>query len=227
MIGGGGYTVPKVLLKEPGVESVDIAEIEPALFELGKKYFNVPEDSRLKNHIVDGRRFLFENEKPYDFIFSDVYFSFFSLPVHFTTEEFFKLAKKNLNQNGVFMANLIGKLDNKSPSFIMSEIKTFKAAFPNSYFFAVRSPELSRGQNIIFVGLNNDQKIDFSDKAISENPDQIISRSGSHLVDLNRIDFSLYDKLTDNFAPVEYLASKILNWYGCKTILQWNLDIFC
>jgi len=211
VIGGGAYSIPKALLKEPGLETVDVAEIEPSLFELGKKYFRVPEDGRLKNHIIDGRRWLFETEKKYDLIFNDVYYSLYSLPVHFTTEEFFKLAKSRLDDNGVFMANLIGNLDSRPPSLILSEMKTLKAVFPNCYFFAVRAPESEKTQNIIFVGLNNEREIDFSDKSITENPEEIISRAGSKLIDLSRIDFNLYTKLTDNYSPVEYLTAKVLN----------------
>lgn len=211
VIGGGAYSVPKALLKEPKLETVDVAEIEPSLFNLGKKYFRVPDDNRLKNHIIDGRRWLFETEKKYDLIFSDVYYSLYSLPVHFTTEEFFKLAKSRLSDNGIFMANLIGNLDSRPPSLIFSEMKTLKAVFPASYFFAVNSPDSKRTQNIIFVGLNHDQKINFSDKSITENQDEIISQSGGKLIDLSKTDFNLYTKLTDNYSPVEYLTAKVLN----------------
>lgn len=211
VIGGGAYSIPKALLSEPSLEIVDVAEIEPSLYELGKKYFRVPLDGRLKNQIIDGRRWLKQTEKEYDLIFSDVYYSLYSLPVHFTTEEFFKLAKSRLSGNGVFMANLIGNLDSRPPSLIFSEMKTLRAVFPRSYFFAVNSPDPKRTQNIIFVGLNNDRNIDFSDKFVTENEDKIISGAESKLVDLSKIDFNLYTKLTDNYSPVEYLTARVLN----------------
>lgn len=211
VIGGGAYSIPKALLKEPGLETVDVAEIEPSLYELGRKYFRLPVDERLQNHIVDGRRWLFETNKKYDLIFSDVYYSLYSLPVHFTTEEFFKLAKSRLAETGVFMANLIGNLDSRPPSLIFSEMKTLKAVFPASFFFAVRSPDLNQTQNIIFVGLNNNRQIDFSNKLITENENEIISQAASKLIDLSQVDFALYVKLTDNYSPVEYLTAKVLN----------------
>lgn len=210
VIGGGAYSIPQALLNEPTLEVVDVAEIEPSLFELAKKYFRLPADDRLKNHIIDGRRWLKQNEKKYDLIFSDVYYSLYSLPVHFTTEEFFKLAKSRLNDKGVFMANLIGSLDRRPPSLILSEMKTLKAVFPASFFFAVQTPESKRTQNIIFVGWNGGEKINFSDKLIAENQDEIISRARGQLIDLSQIDFNLYIKLTDNYSPVEYLTAKVL-----------------
>lgn len=211
VIGGGAYSIPKALLNEPGVELVDVAEIEPSLYELAKKYFRLPDDSRLNNRVIDGRRWLYQADNQYDLIFSDVYYSLYSLPVHFTTVEFFRLAKSKLNDNGVFMANLIGNLGNRPPSLIFSEIKTLKSVFPNSYFFAVDSPDSGKTQNIIFAGLNGDQEIDFNDNAIKGDRNEIISQAGSKLVDLSRIDFNLYAKLTDNYSPVEYLTAKILN----------------
>jgi len=211
VIGGGAYSIPKALLEDPALETVEVAEIEPSLFELGKKYFRVPSDDRLKNRVVDGRRLLFDSPNKFDLIFSDVYYSLYSVPVHFTTEEFFTLAKSKLNLSGIFMANLIGKLDSRPPSLIFSEMKTFRAVFPNSYFFAVRTPESKQAQNIIFLGYNRDQAIDFSAAAVVNHPDPIIRQAVSKLIDLTKIDFSLYAKLTDNYAPVEYLTAKVLN----------------
>jgi predicted membrane-bound spermidine synthase len=211
VIGGGAYSIPKALLNEPGVELVEVAEIEPSLLDLGKKYFRVPEDSRLKNHVIDGRRWLQICDKKYDLIFSDVYFSLYSLPVHFTTEEFFKLAKSKLADRGIFMANLIGNLDGQPPSLIFSEMKTLKAVFPNSYFFAVNSPDSKEAQNIIFLGWNSDKIIDFTQTSIVNNPNEIISQAGTKLIDLSKINFSLYTKLTDNYSPVEYLTARVIN----------------
>jgi len=211
IIGGGAYSIPKALLKEPGVELVEVAEIEPSLYDLAKKYFRLADDQRLTNHVIDGRRWLHDSQNRYDLIFSDVYYSLYSVPVHFTTEEFFKLAKSKLNDKGVFMANLVGNLDNRPPSLIFSEIKTFKAVFPNSYFFAVNSPDIKATQNIIFLGFNSDQTINFSESKIKNNPDKIISQAGEKLIGFGQIDFSLYNRLSDNYAPVEYLTAKVLD----------------
>jgi spermidine synthase len=88
VIGGGAYSVPKALLKDlPGVV-IDVSEIEPSLYELARKYFYLPETERLKNFTDDGRRLLRDTLKKYDLIFSDVYYSLFSIPPHFTTQFF-------------------------------------------------------------------------------------------------------------------------------------------
>ncbi len=208
MIGGGAYSVPKDLLSNSPDISIDVAEIDPLLFDLGKKYFNVPDDPRLNNFTEDGRRFLHDTNKKYDFIFSDAYASFFSTPEHLTTKEFFELAKSKLPNNGVFIANVVGSLYPRPKSFVFSEIKTFKSVFDNSYFFAVNSPDSTKPQNIIFVGYNGNNLIDVNSKEIKKNKNSIISNLSEKEIDLNKFNLSNYPILTDNYAPVDYLISK-------------------
>jgi len=212
IIGGGGYSIPKALLNDSPEMQVEVTEIEPELYSLAQKYFNLKETSRLSNYTEDGRHFLSKSPKKYDLIVSDVYYSFFSIPNHFTTEEFFDLAKNKLANNGVFIGNFVGDLNPNSPSFIFSEIKTFKESFPNSYFFGVNSATNSTPQNIIFLGINGKAKIDFNN--IPENVDPIIKNIAEKNIDLAEFDFSKYEKLTDDFAPVEYLVSRVMSrWY--------------
>lgn len=209
-IGGGAYSVPRALLNELPDANIDVSEIEPSLFELGKKYFKVPDDKRLKNYVKDGRRLLHDTNKKYDLIFSDVYRALFSVPAHFTTEEFFQIARNKLSADGIFIANIVGSLSRQYPSLLFSEIKTFQSVFPNSYFFAVDSPEHLNAQNIIFVGYNSDKKIDFNNQQIKKNKNPIISGLAEKLINLDGLDFSLYPKLTDNFSPIEYLTANML-----------------
>ena len=62
IIGAGAYSIPKALLEKEKEAHVDVVDVEPSLLEVGKKYFAVPEDKRLGNHIEDGRRFLSDRE---------------------------------------------------------------------------------------------------------------------------------------------------------------------
>lgn len=209
-VGAGAYSVPKALLNDSPEITVDVVEIDPILFDLGKKYFDVPDDRRLSNFVEDGRRFLHDTTKKYDFIFSDAYSSFFSTPEHLTTQEFFEVAKDKLTDNGVFIANVVGSLNPKPKSFALSEIKTFKSVFENSYFFAVVSPELKDPQNLIFVGYKGDKIVDLNSVEIKKNKNYIISSLAEKQINPNKFDLSYYPILTDNFAPVDYLISKEL-----------------
>ena len=131
--------------------------------------------------------------------------------MHFTTKEFFNLSKSRLEDNGVFIGYFGGNLYGDSSVLIMSEIKTFKEVFPNSYFFAVNSPKSQNIQNIIFLGINSNQKIDFHSNEIVKNNNTIINGLAQKNIKVDDIDFSQYKELTDNFAPIEYLVGKIID----------------
>lgn len=217
VIGGGAYSIPKaILMDEPDV-TVDVSEIEPSLYKLAQDYLKLGDTDRLNNYIKDGRRLLHDTNKRYDLIFSDVYYSLFSIPIHFTTQEFFKTAKDKLSDDGIFIVSLVGDLSRQEPSFTLSEIKTFRSIFPNSYFFAVDSPNKIGSQNIILVGWNSDKKIDFSDPKITQDDNPIIQSLGRKNIDLSRFEFSDYPLLTDDFSPVEFFISKILQRGRNKT----------
>ena len=210
VIGGGAYSIPKVLLNEPSNMHVDVAEIEPELLNLAKTYFEFQDNPRMQNHIEDGRRLLAQHPQKYDIIFSDVYYSLFSVPMHFTTQEFFDLAKSRLQDNGIFIGNFGGSLYGDESSLVVSEIKTFKESFPNSYFFAVSSPESPETQNIMFLGVNGEKKLDFKSNEILKNTNKIISGLPEKSIDLAKMDFSMAKSLTDDYAPIEHLVGKVI-----------------
>jgi len=210
VIGGGAYSIPKALSAELPNATIDISEIEPSLFNLAKQYFDLKDNLNFHNYTEDGRRLLRDSNKKYDLIFSDVYYSLFSIPAHFTTQEFFITAKEKLSDNGVFIANLIGNLSRQKPSLIFSEIRTFRSVFPNSYFFATENPNKTGSQNIIFVGHNSDKQIDLSANQILQNKNPIISSMGDKLINLDRYNLDLYPILTDNYAPVDYMTADII-----------------
>lgn len=210
-LGGGAYTTARnILLEQNEVKRVDVAEIEPELHSLAERYFKLPPDRRLFNHIADGRRFLQETDQSYDMIFADVYQSLYAVPVHFTTKEFFTLAKSKLSEKGFFLMNIIGTLKEGANLFLLSEMKTFKEVFQNSYFFAVDSPDKEAVQNFIFLGLKDDsQKIDFKSKQVLEHENKIIAKLPEKLLRTSDLDLGSAMIFTDDFAPVEYLIAKL------------------
>lgn len=210
VIGGGAYSVPRALILESPTVHVDVSEIEPSLFELSKKYFKLPDSNRITNSFDDGRRFLRDSTKKYDLIFSDVYYSFFSIPSHFITKEFFEVAKARLSQNGVFVGNLIGDISRQKPSLLLSEIRTFKSVFPNSQFFAVESPGKSSAQNVMFVGYNSEQPVNLNADSILKHEDSLIRGLHKQEISLDRFDVDAELILNDNYAPVEHLTLKVL-----------------
>ena len=199
-LGGGAYSNPrKILLEKNNIQRVDVVEIEPALYSLARQYFKLPVETRLFNHLTDGRRYLRETNQRYDIIFADVYSSLYSIPIHFTTQEFFTLAESRLAENGFFLMNIIGCLEGEGKDLLLSEIKTFRSIFENSYLFPVASSDKRALQNYILLGLKNGSPI--------------IDWSGEQKKPVNSRDINLDSAfiLTDDFAPVEYLTAQLFH----------------
>lgn len=204
-LGGGTYLLPQMIHDYYPNASVEVAEIEPSLFEVAQQHFGVRPSSRLKNVIMDGRRYLYDSPKKYEMIYGDVFFSL-TLPPHFTTVEFFQLVRERMTPNGVFISNVVGELNHNVPNVLFSLLRTMQQVFPNSYFFAVRDPASEEPQNIVVVCVNGDKKPDLHSAAIKGHINPVIRGLAEKQLDLGRYDLAKYPLLTDDYCPVEYLA---------------------
>ena len=215
-IGGGAYNVPRSILHDSPRAIVDVAEIDPSLHALALRYFDLPGDARLRNHVIDGRRFLHDTAERYDLIFSDAYRSFISAPPQFATLEFFRLARSRLREDGVLIANFYGSLAPESRATIYSVLRTMRAAFPQVYVIATFSPASEELQNFIFVGhnaSNPDKRADLGRAAALEFAHPMLK--GVAALELRAADALLdsHPVLTDDFAPVEYYAANAIRRY--------------
>ena len=215
-IGGGAYSVPRAILRDAPRAIVDVAEVDPSLHALARRYFDLPGDARLRNHVIDGRRFLHDTQERYDLIFSDAYRSFISAPPQFATLEFFRLARSRLREDGVLIANFYGSLAPDARATIYSVLRTMRAAFPQVYVIATISPASEELQNFIFVGHNAskpDKRIDLRRAAAVQFAYPMLK--GVAALELRPTDELLdsYPVLTDDFAPVEYYAASAIRRY--------------
>jgi spermidine synthase len=206
-IGGGAYSVPRAILRDSPRAIVDVAEIDPSLHALALRYFDLPGDARLRNHVIDGRRFLHDSEERYDLIFSDAYRSFISAPPQFATLEFFRLARSRLKEDGVLIANFYGSLAPDTRAAIYSVLRTMRAAFPQVYVVATVDPASEALQNFIFVGHN------------ASNPDRRTDLGKAAALEWRAADALLdsYPVLTDDFAPLEYYAASAIRRYDAAS----------
>jgi spermidine synthase len=193
-----------------------VAEIEPTLHELAVRYFELPEDARLRNHVIDGRRFLHDTSQRYDLIFSDAYSSFVSMAPQFTTREFFLLARRRLTDNGVLIANYYGSLAPDTQSMLYSVLRTMRAVFPQVYVVATEDPKSEKLQNFIFIGHNaapTAERIDLRRAADVEFAYPMLK--GVAALELRPVQALLegYPLLTDDFAPVESYAANAIRRY--------------
>lgn len=154
LVGLGGGTVPRRYVEDyPGVQ-MDVAELDPAVVETARRWFDLPVGARLRVTAEDGRLFLFRSAQRYDVILLDAYL-IDTIPFHLATQEFFRLAASRLTPGGVLASNIIGALDGPDSRLFRAIYKTFRSVFPTVYVFPVGygrygSEEVLR--NIIIIG---------------------------------------------------------------------------
>ncbi len=207
MIGGSGYAFPKDYLRRYPNANIDVVEIDPGLTRLARKYFDLQDNKHLTIIHEDGRTYLNKCTKKYDAVFMDAYKSLLTIPYQLTTLEALQKIYTVLNDNGAVYANIISSLDEENSLFFRSEIATYKKVFPQVYLFAVQYPhptvaEKDLYQNFLLVGLKSDIKPDFT----SQN-EQLNNYLGHLYSDSLNTNVSIF---TDEFAPVEFLATRSL-----------------
>ncbi|MCX7928257.1 MAG: fused MFS/spermidine synthase [Patescibacteria group bacterium] len=216
VIGSGAYSIPKAILAEyPNIEYIDTVDIEPILEDIAIKYFDFKPNSKIRSHTKDGRVFVKNSENKYDYIFIDVYQTFYSIPAHFTTKEFFHEIKRKLNNNGIVIMNIIASIDesegDKLPKGIL---KTFASEFENSHLFFVEGKNIKTVQNLIVIGINSPKEIDI--KA----PMRFVNNLEEKHIPIAKLELSNYQIFTDNHAPIEYLSVKMYE----KTMKQFKFN---
>jgi len=207
MVGGSGYAYPKHFLKKYPSKEIDVVEIDAQLTELARAHFGLVENPRLGIFHEDARTFFNHNTKKYDAIFIDVFNSQFSLPFQLTTLEFVKHQYKALNDGGLVIVNIISSIRHKSNEFLLSEAKTFQQVFPKVEFFAVADPKNDTLiQNIMLIAFK-----DYQPTQQTFSNDSLFAAFLTNKIDLNiSNEISI---LTDDYAPVEYFVSKMINHY--------------
>ena len=105
MIGLAAGTIPKLYTAVYGPIPIDGAEIDPAIIEVGRRYFAMHEPN-LNAVAEDGRRFLAQSQRQYDVIAIDAYRPPY-IPFHLTTREFFEEVRRHLTPDGVAAINVM------------------------------------------------------------------------------------------------------------------------
>jgi spermidine synthase len=149
-IGGGAYTMPARVAETLPASSVEVAEIDPVVEQVGREYFDSGRAPNLKTILADGRQALRGKSGVYDGVFIDAYHGVMSIPFHLTTLEFFRELKSALKPEGFVALNLIGKVQERS-GFFCSEVATLKSVFPHVTVYPVSGKTEAEAQNLIIL----------------------------------------------------------------------------
>ena len=103
---GSGVTVGSMAIA-PQVATVDVAELEPAVYEAADRYFSdfnqVPQHNpKVLRHIGDARNILLSKKGTYDVIVSEPSNPWIAGVSTLFTKEFYELAKAKLSPGGIF-----------------------------------------------------------------------------------------------------------------------------
>lgn len=194
---GGGRTASYLVESFPRL-SMEIAELDPEVIRLAKKYFGVKESERLKISAQDGRIFLTRSKATYDAVFLDAYRGPF-VPFHLLTKEYFEIIKKHLRPGGVVAQNV-----EPNTMVLDSAIRTIGTVFRNVDTYEA-------GGNVVIIAYDGEPV----------SPARLRQRAAA-LTKQHKLRYDLVELLgakrdirpqegakllTDDFAPVEMLKT--------------------
>jgi spermidine synthase len=206
-VGAGGFSGPRRFSDLYNL-SMDVVEIDPEVVSAGKRYFNASELPNRSIHVADGRRFLRNTNQTYDLVVLDAYRKA-SVPFHLTTQQFLKLVRSRMSEDGAVVANLISGTDGPTSRFYRSEYKTISRVFPQVHSY--RTSEADYAQNIELVATKNESAAT-ERELLERNSDRDIGLNLSSEVRtrLPEPDTSDVPVLTDDRAPVSRLTEPML-----------------
>lgn len=207
-IGGGGYTFPRYIEAAYPRAGIDVIEIDPAVTRAAHEYLGLPARTRIRTFNHDARAFLLEwaDPKRYDIIYGDA-FNDLSVPYHLTTVEFNRLIATRLKPDGIYVANVIDRLEDGE--FLKAYANALRRVFPHVYILAHSDAfrPFDRNTYVLMAGrqpldqakLDATTSSDPSSRTVALPPARLEAylRSGRALV------------LTDDFAPVDQLLANL------------------
>lgn len=216
-IGLGGGTAPRRYHEDYPQMAIDVVELDPAVVDVAREYFGVPQDARMRLWAQDGRLYVARAPQRYDIIVLDAYL-IDTIPFHLATREFFETARAQLTPGGVLASNVIGALEGPRSGFFRAVYKTFREVFPAVYVFPTDWSRYGSGEvlrNIIIVGATHPEAL--SREAVLAAAAQARARAGVTIERFLEAAGDLYAEpiriadvpvLSDDYAPVEVLIQR-------------------
>lgn len=214
VLGGGGFTHPRMLLRERPNCHVDVVEIDPVVTDAALATFGLSLDPRMsifhldaRQHVIAANRSTRDADR-YKLIFLDA-INDFIVPPHLTTQEFHQSIKRILMPDGAFLMNLVDIVD--EGRFLGSLISTLKMSFKNvDCYFATDGDAgavLDPNERYTFVVVATD--VD----TVSPISNELTAYMNGHRLSNQRVEEALtrpgVQLLTDDSAPVEAMLANL------------------
>ncbi len=148
-VGGGAFTLPRyVAATRPGSRCL-VAEIDPGILDLARRYLGLRTSPALRVRVVDGRTVLARRPPASaDLVVLDA-FRGSEVPAHLSTLECARLARRALRDDGLYAVNVI---DEPPLRRARAHAATLRAAFGHVAVVAARKVLRGRqGGNVVLV----------------------------------------------------------------------------
>ena len=206
VIGLGGGTIPTVLAELFSEVPMDVVEIDPAVVEVARQFFDYKERTGVTVHVQDARIYIKRAvllQKQYDMIILDAFTGDY-IPEHLMTMEFLQETRTLLTESGVLVANTFSTSD-----LYDHESVTYDAVFEEFINF-----KMPGSMNRVIITARNSLP---SRRVLRDRAKQIASRLDTYSIPItNYIPYLSKRKdwrknsrpLTDQFSPANLLQGK-------------------
>jgi spermidine synthase len=208
-IGGGGYTFPRYMAHVyPGSE-VAVIEIDPEVTEVAYEWLGLAPEMGIATYNEDARLFMArEPAERYDLVLGDA-FNDFSVPYHLTTLEFNARVHAWLEEDGLYVVNLI---DGPRGEFLRAYVHTLRQTFRHVYVAPTIASWRSSPRST-FVLIASDRPLDLRALRGSQAQDAFPLLARQILTDAE-VDELLGEEhpvlLTDRYAPVDQMLAPVI-----------------
>ncbi|HLX40613.1 MAG TPA: fused MFS/spermidine synthase, partial [Ktedonobacteraceae bacterium] len=133
IIGLAAGTIAHQITQVYGPVPIDGVEIDPAIVDVGRKYFGMNE-ANLHVYEEDGRTFMDTTQSQYDLVAIDAFQQPY-IPFQLTTREFFTTIRSHLSPTGVIALNTAHTAHDYR--LVQAFVNTMSKVFPSVYTFNV------------------------------------------------------------------------------------------
>jgi len=202
--GGGAYTQPRAVKALTPQARLVVAELDPEVTRLSERELYVSTEGMEIFH-GDARTVLYRlSDARFDVVVTDAFHDI-AVPYHLVTREFAQLVKARMNQNGLFVTNIVDAFPD--PKMVKSLTKTLQQEFDHVDIWLDDIPQ--RQQRMTYV-------ISASNKEIIDDTLDATRGFERRWYRINRPLMSVGTPMhelpifTDDFVPVERMIADLL-----------------
>jgi spermidine synthase len=206
ILGNAGGTTARALGVFYPQARVDGVELDPAVTAVGRRFFGLDDNPRLRVITADARPFLRRTHSRYDLIVIDAYRPPY-VPFYLATREFFRLARSRLAPGGAIVLNVAATPGDDRLAEGVSG--TLAAEFP-----LVLTWQALRFNQFV-IGLDRAEPRGLLVRRLARGPAQL--RPLSHLLGRDlKIALPAADPWTDDRAPVEWITDRMILEFAAR-----------